>query len=191
MNKYLLFCLTVMTFAACKPKKHTVSLSTLADTATYFHEQIIALEKTLDFADLDAFSATNDKIQTIKNQATSAIQSYFAEHNGDTLYFQFDQSKNIEKFKIQRLWITNATYNELLIEAQVYAMDNSAFRGAHTALAVKQRNGSRLESGGGIAAHDTVKLIAGKTYTFSGTIKNLHKLGAMRTVLFDEAVKRW
>jgi len=180
-----------MMFAACKPKKHTVSLATLADTAAYFQAQIASLEKTLDFSNLDAFVTTNEKIQDITNQANSAIQSYFSEHNGDTLFLQFDQSKNTEKFKIQKLWISGATYNELLIEAQVYAMDNSAQRGAHASLAVKQRNGSRLESGGGIAANDTTKLIAGKTYIFSGAIKNLHQLGAVRTVLFDEPVKKW
>ena len=191
MIQLLLFSLTIISFAACKPHKNTVSLATLADTAAYFQTQIASLEKTLDFSNPDAFAATNDTIQDIKNQANSAIQSYFSEHNGDTLFLQFDQSKNTEKFKIQKLWISGATYNQLLIEAQVYAMDNSALQGAYASLAVKQRNGSRSESGGGIAANDTTKLIAGKTYTFSGAINNLHQLGQVRVVLFDEPVKRW
>lgn len=191
MNKYIILCIAVISLAACKPHKNAVSLATLADTAAYFQTHIDSLEKTLDFSNLDAFVATNEKIQTIKTQANSVIQAYFAEYNGDTLFLHFDQSKNIEKFKIKKLWISGAAYNQLLVEAQVYAMDNSAFRGPHTSLAIKQKDDSRLESGGGIAANDTTKLIAGTTYIFSGTINNLSQLSHVRTVLFDEPVKKW
>ena len=193
MNKYTLFCLTIISFAACKPHKNAVSLKTLADTAAYFSQQIVELEKTLDFTNIDAFMATNNKIQTIKNQANNEIQTYFAKHNGDTLFLQFNQSKNTEKFKIKKLWISGATFNQLLIEAQVYAMDNSAFRGPYTSLAIKQRDrdGSRLECGGGIGANDTIQLTAGEYYIFSGTINNLSSLSQVRSVLFDEPVKKW
>jgi hypothetical protein len=191
MNKYIVGGLIFFLFLTCKPRKNVVSLKTLADTAAYFSQQIATLEKNLDFHDSDSFLATSIAIQMIKNHADSVIQAYFTEHNNDTLFLSFDQSKNIEKFKIQKLWAVGATYNQLLIEAQIYAMDNSSFKGPYTSLAIKQKNESRLECGGGIGANDTIKLRTGEMYIFTGTINKLSALSQFRTILFDEPIKKW
>ncbi|MDR0941388.1 MAG: hypothetical protein LBM68_04095, partial [Bacteroidales bacterium] len=137
------------------------------------------------------YVATNEKIQSIEKQANDVIHAYFEEHNNDTLFLQFSQSKNTEKFKIQKLWVNGATFNKLSIKARVYAMDNSVFHGPYTSLAIKQRDRKRLECGGGISAPDSVQLRTGETYIFSGTINELSALSQVRSVLFDEQIKKW
>lgn len=192
MNKYILLGLIVFSFTACKPKKNVVSLRTLADTAAYFSKQIINIEKTLNLTDIDAYLAGENEIKEIKNHANTVIQSYFEKHNIDTLFLQFNQSKNIGKFKIQKLWVTSASFNKLCIEAKVYAMDNSAQRGVYIGFAAKERySGRRIECGGGIAAPDSVKIHTGETYIFSGSIEKLSELSHLRTILFDEEIQRW
>ncbi|MDR2962583.1 MAG: hypothetical protein LBU90_02935 [Bacteroidales bacterium] len=188
---YIVIALIAAFGVSCKHNGSKVALATLADTAAYFHTQIQTLEKQRNGSNIDDFLRSNTEILAIRKHADSVIQQYFAAHSGDTLFLSFDQSKNTEKFTIQKLWVSGAEYNQLFIQARVYAMDNGSVNQPYISLAIKQRDGSRLESGGGIMAVDSTKLTAGKTYLFSGAIHNLSALQQVRSVFFDETIQQW
>ena len=82
-------------------------------------------------------------------------------------------------------------YNELQIEAEVEALDNSSFKGPYTSATIFDNTGKRMEVGGGIGGDPETKLEVGKTYKFKGIIDNLNLLKNLKKLNFDEDIKKW
>ena len=191
IKKVFVFIAISSILVACNEKAtETVSLSLFAEKAKTFVEKIKGLEKKLDPTNIDTFMQINDSIALQQTLADSAIAEVYKSVK-DTMFLEFTQSKNVEKIKILKVWVTGAKFNELQIQASVQAVDNSSFMGPYTSATMIDKTGKRIEVGGGIGGPATEKLVAGQTYIFNGTIDNLHLLGELKSLNFDEAIKKW
>lgn len=177
-------------FVSCNHKQKSVSLEKYADTANYFAEKIADYESKQDMSDIDLYLQMQDSVSAMKKHADEVLSTMFAQEK-DTFFLPFEQTKNFERIKIQKVWIVGMQFDKILLEASVKAIDNSSFMGPHAGLVIRDKNMNSLEVGGGIQGPTDEKLDAGKNYIFSGKIEHLHLLSDFKTVLFDEDIKKW
>lgn len=190
IRKIIAIALVSCSLVACTEKKETVSLDKLAETAQTFVTKIKAFEAKIDPTNIDTFMQLNDSIAAQQTLADSAIAKVFATGK-DTLFLEFAQTKNLNRIKVLKVWVTGAKYNELEIEALVEAIDNSSFKGPYTSATIFDNTGKRMEVGGGIGGDPETKLEVGKTYKFKGIIDNLNLLKNLKKLNFDEDIKKW
>lgn len=177
--------------ASCTEKAtETISLSKFSDKSKTFVDKIKSLEAKLDPTNVDTFMQINDSIAKQQTIADSVLAAEFTSVK-DTIFLDFTQTQNIEKIKITKVWVTGVKFNELQIQASVEALDNSSFKGPYTSCTILDKTGKKIEVGGGIGGPAEEKLETGKTYIFSGAIDNLHLLGNLKTLTFDEKIKKW
>lgn len=191
IKKVFVFLAISSLIVACTKKVETVSLSVFAEKSKTFVTKIATLEAKLDPTNIDTFMQINDSISAQQQLADSAITALYTKTVKDTIFLNFTQTKNLEKIKILKVWVIGAKYNELEIQASVQAMDNSSFMGPYTSATMIDKTGKRIEVGGGIGGSPEEKLVTGKIYTFNGSIDNLHLLGDLKSLNFDEDIKKW
>ena len=190
IKKVIAIALISCSLVACTEKKETVSIDKLAETAQTFVTKIKAFEAKIDPTNIDTFMQLNDSIATQQTLADSAIAKLYATGK-DTLFLEFAQTKNLNRIKVLKVWVVGAKYNELEIEAEVEALDNSSFKGPYTSATIFDNTGKRMEVGGGIGGDPETKLEVGKVYKFKGIIDNLNLLKNLKKLNFDEDIKKW
>jgi|SRR5690554_3366155 len=175
---------------SCTQEKELVTVEDFAELSATYVANIKAFEERINPTDFNSFQQIKDSIRIEKMTADSVLSALYTSSK-DTVFVSFTQSENTDKIAIQDVWIVGADYDQLLIEARVKALDNSALRGPYTSLSAFDSEGKRIAIGGGIGGPVDTKLEAGKVYVFSGKIDKIHLLQDFSHLQFDEKIKKW
>ncbi|MDA3882289.1 MAG: hypothetical protein PF481_03310 [Bacteroidales bacterium] len=175
---------------SCSQEKKVVTVEDFAELSATYVANIKAFEGRINPTDFNSFQQIKDSIRIEKMTGDSVLSALYTSIK-DTVFLSFTQSENIDKIAIQDVWIVDADYNQLFLEARVKALDNSALRGPYTSLSAFDSEGKRLDVGGGIGGPTDTKLQAGEVYTFTGKIDKIHLLHDFNYLQFDEKIKKW
>lgn len=186
---FISFFILVSLFS-CSTQTEKITVGQIAQVADDFSLKIKEFEAQIDPTNVAVFLQMNDSIREQRKNADSVLSQFFIAIT-DTLFLPFTQTENLDRIKIESVWVVGAKYNQLFIEARVKALDNSGLYGPYTSLSAFDSQDTRLSVGGGIGGNPEYRLEAGQTYVFSGKIDNLNALTDFKRLQFDEEIKKW
>lgn len=190
-NTVVLSFLLIITIIACAPEKKAslppiIELAKVSEQASSNLE--ILTEEQNSTTDVNRMFEIDELISNIKQKSSDTLKRVLQNLSDSSI--NFIQTANTDKIEIQSLKIVDVNYNEVVVEANVKALDNSAFSGPHVGLAAASVSDSTIDVGGGISGDS--KLIAGTTYIFKGKIFNINNINSkFGKIVFQEDIKQW
>ncbi|MBK8806491.1 MAG: hypothetical protein IPO21_07560 [Bacteroidales bacterium] len=185
---YLLLCLALFSCKETENKQDSMfALEEILTSNRQFMEKIAVLKIQQDTTtDVDKLFEIDAAMYAINDSANITLKTVL---NNKKHSLDFTQIENTDKIKIDSLTVVDVALNTLKIEAKVTALQNSSFDMVYTTLSALDSTGKKLDIAGGIGADS--KLEAGKSYIFSGEIKNIDLLKKTKTIQFDEVINKW
>jgi hypothetical protein len=193
-NFRIIFLFAILSFFSCSninDKAKPNSLDIIINYTKEINENLDELiKKQQASTDVEEMFALDDIILEEKNKIALLLKLKIEEIEDKTI--NFEQTSNLDKVLIKNVKISGAKYNEILIQAEVEAINNSAFAGPYVGFTALDSNGNILNLSGGISLDSNVKLEKGKIYIFGGSIFNINNSDTnFDRLVFGEDIKQW